>query len=462
MSVDKSIRIILGLLLLGGCGGGNQNDNKSCNLADPTHGCSNGQVCEEVGDKPTCAAPLLVEGRVTDPAGAAIPGAVITAVDGNDAPTSGTAISAGDGHYQLRVPAPRAAGGTLLPRPIKLRAAGAGFETFPSGLQRALPLEISGATSRDGVLVFSGAGTDLVLRPGPSGLGSIAGTVQGDPGKRGVLVVAEGPVAVSGISDVDGAYVIFNVPPGAYSVHGYAAGVQLAPAMVAVGAGVKASGVDLATRSAALGAVSGSVNIVNAPGGSMTSVVLVVASTFNQALARGEVPPGLRAPRSGTPSVSGAFTIVGVPDGDYMVLAAFENDGLVRDPDTAIGGTQIQQVKVEGGAQVNLPAGFKVTEGLTVMQPGAGDTPDVVMGTPTFVWKDDSSEDHYGLEVIDSHGATMWRDDQIPRAMGGDVSVAYGGPALPAGLYQFRVVSYRKGNIPISSTEDLRGVFIVP
>jgi hypothetical protein len=144
-----------------------------------------------------------------------------------------------------------------------------------------------------------------------------------------------------------------------------------------------------------------------------------------------------------------------------VVLAAFENDGLVRDPDTSIGGTQIQRVKV-AGAQVALPAGFKITEGLTVMQPGAGETPDVVMGTPTFVWKDDSSEERYSLEVIDSHGASMWRDDQVPRVTGGDVSLTYGGPPLPAGLYQFRVVSYRRGNIPISATEDLKGVFIIP
>jgi hypothetical protein len=460
MSFEKSICVVLGLTLLGvGCG--EDKKEQSCSLADPTKGCSDGKVCEEVGGKPACAAPLVVEGRVTDPAGVAIPGAVIVAVDANDAPTSGTALSAADGRYQLRVPTARAEGGAPLKQQIKLRAAGDGFETFPSGLQRALPIEISGAAPRDGKLVFAGAGTDLVLSPGMKGLGSIAGTVKADPGKRGALVVAEGPATATGISDTDGAFVIFNVPAGAYTVRGYAAGLQLTPAMVTVSAGARANGIDLAARQAQLGAVSGSISIVDAPGGSMTSIVLVVASTFNQALARGEVPPGLRAPRGGAPSVSGAFTIGDVPDGDYVVLAAFENDGLVRDPDTSIGGTQIQRVKV-AGAQVALPAGFKITEGLTVMQPGAGETPDVVMGTPTFVWKDDSSEERYSLEVIDSHGASMWRDDQVPRVTGGDVSLTYGGPPLPAGLYQFRVVSYRRGNIPISATEDLKGVFIIP
>ena len=109
-----------------------------------------------------------------------------------------------------------------------------------------------------------------------------------------------------------------------------------------------------------VGSVSGSVSIVNAPGGSMTSVVLVVASTFNEAMKRGEVPPGLRAPKAGVPSVSGAFAIDGVPDGNYVVLAAFENDSLVRDPDTSIGGTQIQRVQIgDGNRQVALSAGSR-------------------------------------------------------------------------------------------------------
>jgi hypothetical protein len=461
MPLEKSIRMVLGVTLLAtSCGESNQ--GRSCSLADPVHGCDDGLFCEDVAGQPTCATPLVVEGRVSDPTGQPIAAVVITAVDANDAPTTGTAISAADGRYQLRVPAARAAGGAPLPRPIKLQASAAGFEAFPSGLQRALPLEVSAATPRGGALVFTSPGTDLVLRPGVSGLGSITGAVQAGAGQRGALVVAEGPAVVSGISDADGAFVLFNVPPGSYTVRGYAAGLQLAPAMVTVAPGARASGIDLAARPAQLGAVSGSVSIVDAPGGAMTSVVLVVASTFNQALARGEVPPGLRAPRAGAPSISGAFTIDEVPDGDYVVLAAFENDGLVRDPDTAIGGTQLQRVKVDAGARVALSAGFKLTGGLTVMQPGAGDTPDVVTGKPTFVWKDDSSEDRYALEVIDSHGASMWRDDQIPRATGGNVSVPYGGAPLPAGLYQFRVVSYRKGDVPISATEDLRGLFIVP
>jgi hypothetical protein len=39
--------------------------------------------------------------------------------------------------------------------------------------------------------------------------------------------------------------------------------------------------------------------------------------------------------------------------------------------------------------------------------------------------------------------------------------VVYGGPALEGGMiYQFRATSL-KGGVPIASTEDLRGVFLV-
>jgi len=221
---------------------------------------------------------------------------------------------------------------------------------------------------------------------------------------------------------------------------------------------------DLERTGAALGSVSGSVNIVNAPGGSSTSVVLVVASTFNDVTLRGEVPPGLRAPGSGSPSVTGGFTIDGVPDGTYMVLAAFENDDLVRDPDLNIAGTQIVEVTVAGGA-VTLSQSFKITGALDVVSPGAGDAPSEITGTPTLTWADDSSEDYYTVEVFDSNGNIVWSDPNIPGVSGSPtVSVVYGGPALESGkTYQFRAMSWRSNNgnpSPISSTEDLRGVMV--
>jgi hypothetical protein len=172
-----------------------------------------------------------------------------------------------------------------------------------------------------------------------------------------------------------------------------------------------------------------------------------------------QVPRGLRAF-----PVTGKYSFDQVPAGDYVVLAAFENDELVRDPDTAIGGTAIQHISV-ASAGVDVP-GFKITGALDVVGPGA-EGPELVKGAVSFEWADDSSEDGYEVTVVDTFGKEIWKDTEVPRVTGSSsVTLAYGGPALQAGYYQFRAVSWRSdkkggGRTYISATEDLKGVFIV-
>ena len=407
------------------------------------------------GDEPP--PPVLLRGHVFSTSGTPIQNAVVSAQDVNDQPITTTDVTDVNGAYELDVSRARNSA-------VKLRAAAAGYESFPAGIRRSLPIDLSGAVRQGEVLVVSGLETDVTLEPlaSSSGLGSISGTVEG----VGALVVAEGPVVRSAVSDINGPYVIFNLPAGSYQVKGYAAGSQFVPVSANVVDGVQTTDVNLARSGAATGSVSGNVNLVNAPGGSATSVVLVVASTFNDVTLRGDVPPGLRAPRTGSPNVSGSFSIDGVPDGTYKVLAAFENDGLVRDPDPNIAGTQIVEVTVAGNA-TSLPNSFKITGALDVTSPGGGDDPTVVIGSPTFIWADDSSEDYYTLEVLDTSGTIVWSDPNVPGVSGSPtVSVLYGGPTLQSGhTYQFRATSWRssggQGPGPISSTEDLKGVFVI-
>jgi len=402
-------------------------------------------------------APVMLRGHVVSTSGTPIQNAVVSAQDVNDQPITTTDVTDVNGAYELDVSRARNSA-------VKLRAAAAGYESFPSGIRRSLPIDLSGAVRQGDVLVVSGLETEVTLEQlaSTSGLGSISGAVEG----VGALVVAEGPVVRSTVSDIDGPYVIFNLPAGTYQVNAYAAGSQFIPAPANVVDGAQTSDVNLTRSGAATGSLSGNVNIVNAPGGSSTSVVLVVASTFNDVTLRGDVPPGLRAPRTGTPNVNGSFTIDNVPNGTYKVLAAFENDGLVRDPDPNIAGTQIVEITVAGGA-TTLPNSFKITGCLEVTAPGAGDAPTAVTGTPTFIWGDDSSEDYYTLEVLDTSGNIIWSDPDVPGVSGSPtVSVLYGGPALTLGhTYQFRATSWRSSGGqepgPISSTEDLKGVFIV-
>jgi hypothetical protein len=282
----------------------------------------------------------------------------------------------------------------------------------------------------------------------------------------GVLVVAKGDAgAVSGLSDKAGEFTIFNVPAGDFELKAYGAGIQIESKSVSVG-DAPLEGVELHELDSATTSVSGSVQIVNASGGSETSVILVVEDTFDPNVARGEAPRGLRAPKSGDPNVSGSFTISGVPAGKYVVLAAYENDDLVRDPDTNISGTDIVHIEVMAGeAAVTLDESFKVTQALGTVSPGA-DGPEAVTEKPDLVWLDDSSEDWYDLHVFDAFGNEVWTQLMLPSVSGGEtVTAKYEGPLDPGMYYQFRVSSWRQSGskpaAPISTTEDLRGVFFL-
>lgn len=429
--------------------------------------CASSQTCADVqGGEPTCYPPVQIVGRVIEAIGAngddvdPIAGADVIAVDPDGAAITPVATSGGDGGYTLDVPAVRDGDGHPIDATVTLRASARDHQTFPGGIRAALPIELSSAVDGDDAYLIESPTTTIALLELPDGqrdLAAISGTVVAGSESAGVLVVADGPVipgeqSASAVSDVDGSFRIFNVRPGAVTVRGYARGVQIEPESVNVG-GNDVEGVALSLRDKEASSVAGNVQIVNAPGGSTTSVFLVVASTFDDVFVRGEVPRGLRAV-----NVDGSFVIDGVPDGDYVVLAAFDNDALVRDPDQNIGGTDLVRVTVN--SDTTLDDSFKVTEALEVFSPGADDA-EVVNGTPTFVFADDSSEDGYELLVLDAFGDIVWATE-VPSQSGGDeVSVPYEGPALEDGMvYQFRATSIR-GTSPISTTEDLKGVFIV-
>jgi hypothetical protein len=433
--------------------------------------CEGNDVCAELqAGGFACYPPVVVEGRVFDGlTNAGISGADVLGLDDQATVITDVAVSGADGAYSLGLPVARNKDGSPIELTFTLRASAQDYETFPSGVRTSLPIKTTGSMldQKKGYVVKLPL-TDIALfsvPDGEKGRPSISGSVLAGDQSGGVLVVAESSPTTSfvGISDKKGAYRIFNVAPGSYTVSGYAANVSLTPVMATV-ASMPLTKIDLSPSNAAVGSISGSVQIVNAPGGSLTSVVLVVESTFNTTFVRGEVPRGLRAPLSGPPSVSGAFKIDGVPPGKYVVLAGFENDGLVRDPDPNISGTQIAHVEMPSpGSAITVPDSFKITEALAIISPGAGD-PEGVSGNPTFKWKDDSSEDYYTLDVYDSYGNKVWNNPMVPKVTGGDVSADYAGPALQKGMYyQFRATSWRQSGGqppgPISQTEDLKGVF---
>jgi len=425
---------------------------KACSTVEQT-GCLGGQVCEEVqGGTVGCFAPITFEGRVFDALDAAekgIEGARVVARDANDAAVSTVAISAVDGAYSLKVPARRDANGVPVSLSYTLRADALGYQTFPLPPRVALPIDVSTATGDP--LIVKSVATDvgLIKLKSTTGLGSIAGAVLAD-NAGGTLVVAGG---VTGIADFGGDYVIFNVPAGSnIDVRGYSAGLQLAPTTATVTANTETAGVDLVLTGPATADVTGKVQIVNGNGASVTSIILAVEDTFNVTAARGEAPKGLRAL-----GVSGAFTIADVPDGKYVVLAAFENDRLIRDPDLGIGGTDILHITV-AGQNVDIAEGFKVTGALDVVSPGAGDLEEV-SAPLEFSWVADSSEDHYEVHLFNAYGDQVWENLNVPEGNGNITTPYDGDPLIPGMVYQFRALSIGMDTIPISATEDLKGAF---
>ncbi|HET6610485.1 MAG TPA: carboxypeptidase-like regulatory domain-containing protein [Kofleriaceae bacterium] len=452
-----------------GCGG----DEEACDPAARS-GCDDGLVCEVVmGGEPACFSPVVLRGQVFDLAdGGAIEGARVVALDVNRAPQSSVAVTDVDGNYELSIPTVRDTDGNIIGTNLTLRADAAGYQTFPSGLRQAIAVATQDAADKDGKWVIESPLTKigLIELGADAGTGIIRGNVDIPDDHNGVMVVAEtssGSGSATGfaaIADRDGDYAIFNLPDGGYTVTGYARG-SVYEAVDADVTGGQETTVDLALTGDAPATLSGKVAIVNPGAGSGTSVILVVASTFDPVLKRGETPPGMRAPAPGTaPDVTGNFTIDGVPPGDYAILAAFENDFLVRDPDTCIAGTDVVFQTFASGDDLVLDESFKVTGALDVLAPGA-DGAEQVTGTPTFTWADDSSEDGYALTVFNSFGEIIW-ETTIAGTSGSDPEVVYAGPPLEAGqYYQYRVVSTKASGTEaceLSQTEDLKGVFYLP
>lgn len=465
------VRVLSAVLCVVAACGSETDDGKdeSCDPKVATS-CTDGLVCEQIGaERFECLAPVIVSGRVfsaLDSVGVA--GATVVGIDANGAARTRVTRSGADGRYELPVSLKRKEDGSPVEEAITLRVAAADHQPFPVAPRTALPIQLATASAAtvEGEPVryrVQNAATDVSLLPLPleqRGGATVSGKVSA-PRVDGVLVLAlvNGGARSSAVSDLDGSFVLFNVAPGAATLEGYRAGVALAPRAVDVPA-AGLSDVVLTGAQAALSTVSGSLSIVNAAGGLATSVILVVASTFDATAVRGEAPAGLRAS-----PVSGAFEIRDVPPGQYRVLAAFENDQLVRDPDLGISGTDVVSITVgDAGGPVTLSQGFKVTGALAVVAPGAQAIDEVVAGPVVLSWADDSSEDGYELRVYDAFGTLVHSNEQIPRVSGGAaVTYTLDATSFTKGmLYQFRVWSFRNrqvGKTYIAATEDLKGVF---
>jgi len=460
-------------LILTLCACGDDDASATCRPTDASS-CATGLSCEQVGDSGyECLPPVIVSGRVVGALdGVGIAGATIVGLDANGAARTRVARSGAAGAYELPVSVARNADRTPRTEAITLRVAASAYEPFPTAPRSALPIELQRAQRHTAAATANTyrvehAATTVALLPRPvaeRGGATIEGTLAGGSPAGALIAAVIGERAAStAVADRDGAFVLFNVPAGSVRIEGYRAGLAVTPRTVELPT-TGLTGVTLAGATAPVSRVGGKVNVVNPGSGSTTSVILALASTFDANTARGEAPAGLRAG-----NVSGDFSIEGVPPGRYAVLAAFENDFLVRDPDMSIAGTDIVFVTVPAtGAAVTLEQSFKVTGALDVVSPGAQGVEEVTAGPLMLRWADDSSEDGYELRVYDALGTLVHEERSVPRVTGGG-NVSYvldtsDATKYPAGMIlQFRATSYsttpQGARTYLSSTEDLKGVF---
>lgn len=470
-------KLLLRLSLLMGvatnCGGDDDSQPKPAKLGEACTDatldeCEPGLACEQRSDGKArvCSEPLTFSGLLRDALDdEPVAHALVYVLDATGTPVAQAETNA-DGEYSVSIPAPRASNGDLPDDAAwTLSASAQGYQPFPYGLRTAVPIAANQVDRNDGQLVVNDDNADVVLLPLANAEELVVVHGHVDERAVGALVVAESDVvpAPFGLVGPDGRFTLFNVPRTDSTLKLYRSGISAKPKAISISDDV--DDVSLSLEDTALANVSGSINIVNAPGGSLTSVVLVPESVFDPLSEKGPVPVGMRVPDPPKdPNVSSAFEFKDVSPGTYVVLAAFENDGLVRDPDSNIGGTELQTVEV-AASDVTVDESFKVTEALAVEGPGA-DGVEEVSEPLTFRWADDSSEDTYALVLRSALGELVWEQPAVPGVSGDDVvSLAYDGPELTSGMfYQFSVTSLRDtkdGAVPISRTEDLRGVFRV-
>ena len=433
--------------------------------------CADGLVCDEREDGEfRCFREVIVQGVVFDVESLdAIEGAHVLAFDSERAALSDVAVTDGEGMYSLNIPAVRDEEGEPVQQFFTLRSSAQDYQTFPGGIREAQPIDASQVSSVDQEWIIDTTQTDigLIALPGDQqGFPQISGRVDVDGGLGGVLVVAEPdgvdpeaadePVGFGAVSGLDGSFTIFNVPPGDYDVRGYIADVQIEPEEITM-AEEPVDNVILVASEAGIADVTGNIQIVRTSG--ETSVLLMVASTFDPLSARGEAPAGLRAPRTGPGNIDGDWTIEGVPAGHYVAVAAFENDGLVRSLDQGIAGTDLVyfEVPAEGGL-ITLGESFKVTHALETFGPGV-DGPEGLTERPTLRWGRISNADWYEVIVFDALGNIVFEEDDIIHSGGQtEYTAEYDGPFEPGMYYQFRATAFRMDS-PVTSTEFLWGVF---
>jgi hypothetical protein len=188
--------------------------------------------------------------------------------------------------------------------------------------------------------------------------------------------------------------------------------------------------------------VEGSVVFVDARGATSTSVILAPAG-FDPDKLHERAPDGPKV--SG---IDGAWRLENVAAGTYVVLAGFENDGLVLDPRT-----KPPTIVVSGDPKdtVSVPAQTLVGALRIVTI-----TPKSAEASVTIA--DEADEDGYAFSLLDMTSTVVASEERSGSTGVAEVTFAIGKNLAVPLKYRARVQA-KKGGVVTTEAEPLRGVF---
>jgi len=309
-------------------------------------------------------------------------------------------------------------------------------------------------------------------------VGAISGTVKsnGHPVGGALVIARDAANSYTTISAADGSYALYNVAEGEVDIAAYFRKRNFQTlSEVAVAADTTTADQNLvADGNDAYGAIISGVLQFGAGGTAQTTDVTLIDRETR------EVIPYMRKHTDS----NNMYTMSGLPNGEFELVASMLNDGNVVDPDESVTlGAPL--VTVTDGVADPRTRNFKITGAVVMDIPS---TPDDAMvpeltATPTFKWRSKSSyssADDFAIEVVNESGDVVWGGfgglnpvEGVPAVtVSGDVySIDYEGPELQSGrYYQLRIYAmknvsvsdlYPNGYKLISVTENLDGVFKV-
>ena len=368
----------------------------------------------------------------------------------------------------------------LTPGSYQIKVSAQGFNPSPAPRVPPFPVVVvDDQTTTVTIELFPLASTTL---------GAISGTISdtgGNPVAGALVIAAVGDEEYTSISADDGSYILYNVAEGAADVTALIQGLNFPTlSAVAVIATATTPDQDVAAESEATASISGTLQPVAVGSLSASADVTLIDRVTR------EVIPGMRV----FTDDADAYTMSGLPDGNFEIIASLLNDGIVIDPDESV---------TQGDPLVTVSAGvvspgdvidFKVTGAVEVDNPPTpvdNVIPEFSLAAGVvFEWHSASSYSSlkaYAIEVVNESGDTVWGgfdgsglpvtgSPLVEVAKASNITLAYnddgnGAPLEVGRYYQIRIYAlddvttvsadYPQGYKLLSVTENLNGIFKV-